>query len=101
MFDKIAQAQQMAGEIKKKLDNISVRSEVEGGKICVVSTANKAISAIEIDTNFLKTVEKEELEDLLLIAVNRALEQAENVSQAEMQAATRNMFGDLGGMFGK
>ena len=101
MFDKLNQAQQMAGEIKKRLDNITVQAESEGGKIRVTATANKFISAIEIDPEFLKSAEKEELEELLAVAVNKAIEQAENISQSEMQAATRNMFGDLGNLFGK
>ncbi len=36
----------------------------------------------------------------LVVAINKALEQAENLSQTEMAAMTKNMFGDLGGLFG-
>ena len=35
-----------------------------------------------------------------MVAVNKAVEQAEKVSQTEMQAATRDMFGGLGNLFG-
>lgn len=101
MFDKLMQAQQMAGEIKRRLDDISVTGESEGGKIRVVSTANKSITSITIDPDFLKSADTEELEELLAVAVNKALQQAENVSQSEMQAATRDMMGGLGGMFGQ
>lgn len=100
MFDKLMQAQQMAEEIKKRLDNISVSAEVEGGKIKINSTANKRITAVSIDPEFLASADAEELEDLLLTAMNKVLEQADNVSQSEMQAATRNMMGGLGGLFG-
>lgn len=101
MFDKLLQAQQKAEEIKKRLDSISVSAEVEGGKIKVVSTANKRITAISLDTDFLRTSDQEELEELLITAVNKALEQADNVSQTEMQAVTRDMMGGFGGLFGK
>lgn len=94
------QAQQMAEEIKKRLDNISVSAEVEGGKIKINSTANKRITSVSIDPEFLASADSEELEDLLLTAMNKVLEQADNVSQSEMQAATRNMMGGLGGLFG-
>lgn len=94
------QAQQLAEEIKKRLDNVSVSAEVEGGKIKIVSTANKRITNVSIDSDFLASADAEELEDLLLTAMNKVLEQAENVSQTEMQAATRNMMGGLGGLFG-
>ncbi len=101
MFDKLLQAQQMAEEIKKRLDLVSVSAEVEGGKIIVTSTANKHITAISINPEFLRTAELEELEELLATAVNKALAQADNVSQTEMQAATRDMMGGLGNLFGK
>ena len=101
MFDKLFAAQQKAEEVKKRLDTVSVTGTAEGGKITVTATANKFISAVAIDADFLKTVDKEELEELIAVAVNKALTQAEEISQAEMQAATRDMMGGLGDFLGK
>ena len=101
MFDKLFEAQQKAGEVKQRLDGISVTGAAEGGKITVTANGNKVLQSIAIDEAFLKEADKEELEELLVLAVNKALEQAENVNQAEMAAMTKNMFGDLGGMFGQ
>lgn len=101
MFDKLFEAQQKAGEVKQRLDGINVTGEAEGGKITVTANGNKVLQSIAIDEAFLKEADKEELEELLVLAVNKALEQAENVNQAEMAAMTKNMFGDLGGMFGQ
>ena len=101
MFDKLLEAQKKAEEIKSRLDTISVNAEVEGGKISVTSTANKSLTSIHIDPDFLKEADSEELEELLVTAVNKALQQAEQVSQTEMQAATRDMMGGLGNIFGK
>jgi DNA-binding protein YbaB len=100
MFDKLMAAQQKAEEIKKRLDTVSVFAEVEGGAIKVTATANKAITAIEINEDFFKDADKEEIEELLLTAINKVLQQAEDVSAQEMQAATQDMLGGLGGMFG-
>ncbi|GAA4182613.1 MULTISPECIES: YbaB/EbfC family nucleoid-associated protein [Sphingobacterium] len=99
MFDKLFQAQQKAEEIKKRLDTISVSGEAEGGLIRVVATANKEIKEITIDPVFLSNADKEELEELLVVALNKAIAQAENISQAEMQAASKDMLGGLGGLF--
>lgn len=101
MFDKLFEAQQKAEEVKKRLDTISVTGEAEGGMIQVTATANKYVTAINIDPDFLKSAEKEEIEELLAVAVNKALVQAEQISQAEMQAVTRDMMGGLGNMFGQ
>jgi DNA-binding protein YbaB len=100
MFDKLMAAQQMADDIKKRLDTVSVYGEVEGGAIKITATANKAITAVEIQEEFFKQADKEELEELLLTAINKALTQADQVSATEMQAATKDMLGGLGGMFG-
>jgi DNA-binding protein YbaB len=100
MFDKLMAAQKQAEEIKKRLDTISVFGEVEGGAIKVTATANKVVTAINIEENFYEETDKEALEELLLTAVNKALSQADQVSAVEMQAATKNMLGGLGGMFG-
>jgi len=101
MFDQLFAAQQKAEEIKKRLDTISVYGEVENGAIKITATANKAITGIAIDEEFLKGADKEELEELLLTAINKALANAEEVSAAEMQSSAKDMLGGLGGMFGR
>lgn len=101
MFDKLFEAQQKAGEAKQRLDNITVTGTAEGGKISVTANGNKVIKSINIDEEFFKGADREEIEELVALAVNKAIEQAENVSQAEMAAVTQQMFGNLGGMFGQ
>ncbi|GAA4324133.1 hypothetical protein GCM10023149_25500 [Mucilaginibacter gynuensis] len=101
MFDKLFEAQQKAGEVKKRLDGITVTGTAEGGKITVTANGNKVIQSITIADEFYKEADKEELEELLQLAVNKALEQAENVSQSEMAAMTKEMLGGMGGLFGQ
>jgi DNA-binding YbaB/EbfC family protein len=99
MLDKLMQAQQMAGEIKKRLDAITVSGTAEGGKITVTANGNKVVKSITINDDFLKEADKEELEELLVTAINKAMEQADNVNQTEMAAMTKEMLGGLGGLF--
>jgi len=101
MFDKLMEAQQKTGEVKKRLDAITVSGTVEGGKITVNANANKVIQSVSIDAEFLKDADKEELEELLVTSINKAMEQADNVSQSEMAAITQSMLGGFGNMFSK
>ncbi|NHA06287.1 YbaB/EbfC family nucleoid-associated protein [Mucilaginibacter sp. HC2] len=101
MFDKLMEAQQKAGEVKKRLDGIIVSGVAEGGKITVTANANKVVQSIHIDSAFFADADKEEIEELLAVAINKAMEQAENISQSEMAAVTKSMLGNLGGMFGQ
>ena len=101
MFDKLFQAQQKAQEIKARLDNISVVGEAEGSKVRVIATANKEIKEVIISEDLFTEGDREQVEELLIVALNKALAQADNISQAEMQAATNDMFGGLGNLFNK
>lgn len=100
MFDKLSQAQQQIEEIKNRLDAIQVTGEACGGMIKVTATANKDFKDLSIHPDFLANASKEELEEVLVVAINKTLEQADKVSQVEMEAVTKGMFGGLGGMFG-
>ena len=100
MFDKLFEARQKAEEIKKRLDQITVVGEAEGGQIKVTATANKEVTDISIADAFFESADREELQELLAVAVNKAIQQAENISQTEMQAATKDMLGGLGGLGG-
>lgn len=101
MFDKLFQAQQKAEEVKKRLDAVTVLGESEGGKIRVTATGNREFKEVQIDPEFLAQADREELEELLVVAVNDAIKQADNINQTEMQAVTKDMLGGLGGMFGQ
>lgn len=100
MFDKLSQAQQKIEEIKQRLDTISVTGEACGGMIKITATANKDFKDLSIHPDFLANAGKEELEEVLIVAINKTLEQADRVSQTEMEAATKGMMGGLGGLFG-
>lgn len=100
MLDKLMAAQQKADEVKKRLDAISVYGEVEGGKIRITATANKVITGIDIDDELHQNAEKEELEELLLTAINKVLVQADQVNAAEMQSMAKDMLGGMGGLGG-
>jgi DNA-binding YbaB/EbfC family protein len=101
MFGKLAEAQQKAEEIKKRLENITVEGAVEGGLIRVLATGNKNITSVKVDEILLTPERKEELETLLVVAIERALQQAENVSAAEMKNLMGSMMPGLGSLFGK
>lgn len=99
MFDKLMQAQAKMAEVKARLDNITVIGEAENGKVKIELTANKITKSVSISPDLLN--DREQLEDLLAIAFNRALEQAEKVNAAEMQNAAKDMLPGMGNLFGK
>jgi len=101
MFDKLGAAKQMADDVKVKLESISVMGDAGNGMVKVTSTGNRNIQEVQISEELLKPENKEELQDLLVVAINRALQAAENVSESEMRAMMSSMMPGLGGLFGK
>lgn len=99
MFGKLNEAKQKAEEIKQRLAGIVVTGEAENGAVRVEATCNRRIKDIFIDEKLL--ADKDQLQDILTVAINRALENADNLAEAEMQALAGQLLPGLGGLFGK
>ena len=72
MMGKLQEAQKQADEIKSRLDTVYLK---EGNDdITVTITGNREIKDIEISDSLLE--DKEELQDKLVLALNKAIEKA-------------------------
>ena len=96
LFNKLQEAQQQMNEGKQKLANKTVDGDAGDGAVKVTVTGNREVKMISIDNQLLSPERKEELEDLLITALNRALQNAEKMWEEEMKGLAGNM---LGGMF--
>ena len=98
MFNKkmMEKMQGQVEEVKEKLNNISVTGEAENGAIKVVANGNRLLNSIEITDEFYTSASKEQIEDLIVTATNRALEQAERVEKSEMSHAAMGIIPGLG-----
>lgn len=99
MFGKLAEAKQKAEEIKQRLETVTVMGEAENGAVKVIANGNRRVQDIVIDDSLLN--DKEQLQDILAVAINRAIENADKVSEAEMQALSSQLLPGLGNLFGK
>lgn len=91
-LDKLMAMKKQAEEIKERLNNITVEGDAEGGKIKIFSNGNRKITGVRIDPEWLKGAESEEVEDLIVTACNRALENAEKLSESEMRGMIPGIF---------
>ena len=96
MLGKLQEAQQKMQEGKERLSHITVDGEAGDGAVKVVVTGNREVQHISVADRLLSPEHKEELEDLLITALNRALKNAENAWEAEMQGLAGGMLGGLG-----
>lgn len=99
MFDKIKQLQEMKQkmeEVKQRLETITATGEAEGGKVKVTVYASKKVKEVIVAPELAASGDAEEIGDLVVIATNRALENAENVAESEMRSVAGGMLGGLG-----
>ncbi|WP_235297206.1 YbaB/EbfC family nucleoid-associated protein [Portibacter marinus] len=87
--------------LQEKLAKIEVQAEAGDGAVAVKANGNKEVLNIKIDQNKITLEDVEELEDLVLVAVNRALELAGEKAEVESQSMISDMLPPgLGGLFG-
>lgn len=102
MFDilgKLQQAQEKMKEVKENLAHVDITGDAGDGAVKVVVTGNREVKSIDVAERLLAAENKEELEDLLITALNRALKNAENAWESEMKNMAGGMLGGLGGLF--
>ncbi len=85
-------------KLKKKLNDIIVEASVDNGAIRVKANANKAIISIEISEHLIRAGNKIQLEEMITVAVNRALEEAAQKGEIEMKKITKDMLPNFPGL---
>ena len=90
MMKKLQEMQQKVEETKARLDTITVEGKASNGKVTVIMTGNRKVNSVSINEE-LTNLDKEELEDLMIIATNDALAKAESVNETVMRSASAGM----------
>ncbi|MFM9825344.1 YbaB/EbfC family nucleoid-associated protein [Flavobacterium sp.] len=87
MMGKLQETQRKIEETKKRLDTVLVDEQSTDGNLKVTLTANGKLKSISIDESLLK--DKEQLEDYVIVTINKAIEKATKVNQAELDAVAK------------
>ncbi|PJF20327.1 MAG: nucleoid-associated protein, YbaB/EbfC family, partial [Phototrophicales bacterium] len=96
--------QQDMEEARAALENETVEVSVGGGAITIVITGHQRVQSITINPELIDTEDEEwvtDLQDLLLAAVNQAIERSQTMAAERMESITGGLdLGSLGGMLG-
>jgi DNA-binding YbaB/EbfC family protein len=106
MFGKIGDMSGMLKkvyEMKKEMESIKeelTKTEVKGSfgsSVEVIATGGMKLKSVKIDPEAVKEGDSEKIEDMVLIAVNNALEEAQKLAQSKMSVLTGGL--NIPGLF--
>jgi len=84
MMQQLQRLQQQMEEAQAKLAVETVTASAGGGAIKVVMTGDQKCQSVEISPDFMKDADAEMLQDMVLSAVNMALNQSRELQQKLM-----------------
>jgi nucleoid-associated protein EbfC len=96
MMGKLQEAQKKVEETKQRLNHVLIDEKSSDNLLEVTVTANRTIKSIKIDDALLE--DKEQLEDYLVLVLNKAIEKATNINEAELAAAAKDGMPNIPGM---
>ena len=96
MMGKLKETQQKVEETKERLNHVLVDEKSSDGKLRVTMTANRTIKSISIDDELLQ--DKEMLEDYLILTLNKAIDKATKVNEAEIAAVAKEGMPNIPGL---
>ncbi len=96
MMGKLKETQKKVEETKKRLDTVTITESSSDGLLEITITANRVVKEIKIDDTLLN--DKEQLEDYLVLTINKAIAKATQVNETELAAVAKEGMPNIPGM---
>ncbi|WP_336069350.1 YbaB/EbfC family nucleoid-associated protein [Mesoflavibacter sp. CH_XMU1404-2] len=96
MMGKLKETQKKVEKTKKRLNTVLVDEKSADNLLQVTLTANREIKSISIDDALLE--DKEQLEDYLILTLNKAITKATEVHETEIAAVAKDGMPNIPGM---
>ena len=96
MMNKIKETQKKVEDTKERLKTVLLDEQSADGLLKVTITASREIKNIEIADELLE--DKEQLEDYLVLTLNKAITRATDVNEAELAAVAKEGMPDIPGL---
>lgn len=91
MLGKVKDFQAKMKDAQDSLGAITQQAEAGAGLVKVLINGNKKLIKVEIDPDLIKVEDKEMLQDLVVAATNKAMDDIEEKIKDHLQSATKGM----------
>lgn len=96
MMNKLKETQEKVEATKERLKTVLIDEQSSDGLLKVTITASREIKNISIADELME--DKEQLEDYLVLTLNKAITKASNVNEAELAAVAKDGMPDIPGL---
>jgi DNA-binding YbaB/EbfC family protein len=96
MMAKLKDAQAKVEATKQRMNTVLIDEQSSDGLLKVTITANRELKNIEINDALLE--DKEQLEDYLILTLNKAIEKATKINDSEVSAVASEGMPNIPGM---
>jgi nucleoid-associated protein EbfC len=101
MFNMMGKVKELQSRLKEAQDNlvhVKASGESGGGMVKAVVNGKKQLLSVDIDPSLLKGDDKGILQDLVVAAVNKAIEEAEVLAKEELRKSTDGILPNIPGL---
>jgi DNA-binding YbaB/EbfC family protein len=91
LIKQAARAQEQMAQIQAQLATRTVEASSGGGAVKVIAKCDGAVASIKINPQAINPADAQLLEDMILSAVNQALEKARQISNEELGKVTQGL----------
>ena len=101
MFSMMGKMKEVQAKMKEAQDNlqfITVTSESGAGMVKAKANGLRKLISLDIDSSLLNIEDKEMLTDLVVAAINKALDEASDKARDEMKKQTEGLIPNIPGL---
>ena len=98
MMGKMKEVQAKMKEAQSNLVNVKAEGESGAGMVKVTVNGTRQIESLHIDNDLIKPDDKEMMQDLIIAATNKALQEVELKSKEELKKSTSGLIPNIPGM---
>lgn len=97
LMGKVKEMQVKMQEAQENLVNIKVSAESGAGMVKATVNGKKQVVSIDIDKDIIKADDKEMMQDLIVAAINKAIQEVDGKAKEELKKSTQGVMPNIPG----